>query len=222
MASSSAPAGASTFTNMTLKAMLSRWRDKLEGLERDFASRAAQVNHYDEELRRTRFEHFKLKAEVDELESGARELEDELARVKTEQGGMDSTLASLEEHMERLLPADPAGGQADAGSYGATAQRQRADAYEAAGQLNALLHELEARLQSVDRKISEGERFSADGARDDVSGTGRAQVRSARRQAWRDGTWHSGASVAAQSPAPGLTPPPPPPSPPARPHAPTS
>lgn len=169
--SSSAPAAASTFTNLTLKQMLSRWREKLEGLERDFSSRAAQVNHYDEELRRTRFEHFKLKAEVDELESGARELEDELARVKSEQAGMDSTLATLEEYMERLLPSDPAGGQADAGSYGATAQRQRADAYEAAGQLNALLHELESRLNSVDRKIAEGERFSAsDGARDDVSG----------------------------------------------------
>ena len=159
----------SQLTNMTLKQMLARWRGKLEELERDFTERAAQINNYDEELRRTRFEHFKLKAEVDELEYGARELEDELARVKTEQASMDSTLASLEETMDRLLPADPLGGQAEAGSYGATAQRQRAEAYEAAGHLNALLHELDSRLNAVDRKIAESERFSADGTRDDVS-----------------------------------------------------
>ena len=66
----------SQLTNMTLKQMLARWRGKLEELERDFTERAAQINNYDEELRRTRFEHFKLKAEVDELEYGARELED--------------------------------------------------------------------------------------------------------------------------------------------------
>ncbi len=159
---------------LPLRALLDTWRKEISELEADFNKRALVVDEYDASLRATRVGLHQLTTDVSELEEGARELEGSLARVAEEQDKMDRALEDIETKMNALLPEEPGGGQPlleAHGTYVATAQRARAEAYEAAQQLNSLLTNLECNLDVIDKRISE-DAAPAGGAADSVRRAG--------------------------------------------------